>query len=325
MTKPRDAWMPLYVADYLADTGRLTTEGHGAYLLLLMDYWRNGPPPDDDETLGAITKLPPARWAKIKPVLSGFFTIEGGAWHQKRADEELAKAGRITDSRSAAGKVGATRRWGQRDSKPDGNPDDDGGGKRNGAATAKPMANAMAKPKQNDAPSPSQSPAAAAPDSSGSPRDPPTAAPPPAASPLAHSPGSAAEAQKRMEIGAKVLDAAGIDQARWVGNFALISAWLSANYDPELDILPAVRQCAARPGYTPPRSLGYFTAAIEEHWRQRALDIPAELRRPQPDRAPKPLRERRWERAVTRWIDGGCQGDKPKLEDFNDEPKPEAA
>lgn len=137
-------------------------------------------------------------------------------------------------------------------------------------------------------------------------------------------PDMAAEHQKRLEIGAKVLAEARIDEARWTGNFALISAWLAANYDPELDILPAVRHCAARPGYAPPRSLGYFTAAIEDHWRQRQLDIPASLRRPPP--APTRTRaEQRWDRAMTRWIDGGCNGPEPTLKQFSDQPQPTEA
>lgn len=107
MTKKTDTWMPLYVGDYLADTGRLTTEGHGAYLLLLMDYWRNGPPPDNDEQLASIVRLPLARWKKLRPNLALFFQIEAGLWRQKRAEQEMHKAGNISSGRSAA----ANARW----------------------------------------------------------------------------------------------------------------------------------------------------------------------------------------------------------------------
>ena len=52
--------MPLLVDKYLGDTQHLTTEQHGAYLLLLMTMWkRDGVPMVRDPQ---ITGLSPARW-----------------------------------------------------------------------------------------------------------------------------------------------------------------------------------------------------------------------------------------------------------------------
>ena len=70
-----DTWMPLYVDDYLGDTQRFNTEQHGAYILLIMDYWRNGPPPDDDGVLAQITRLDRTRWRKHRSILSTKFQI----------------------------------------------------------------------------------------------------------------------------------------------------------------------------------------------------------------------------------------------------------
>ena len=61
MTKKVDTWMPLLVDKYLGDTQHLTTEQHGAYLLLLMTMWkRDGVLMVRD--LPQITRLSPARW-----------------------------------------------------------------------------------------------------------------------------------------------------------------------------------------------------------------------------------------------------------------------
>lgn len=111
--KKTDIWMPLYIGDYLADTARLTTEQHGAYLLMLMDHWRNGPLPDDDDALAAVTKLPMPAWLRHKATLAGFFTVLDEKWFQKRLAEEKKRARAITAKRSVAGKAGAGKRWGR--------------------------------------------------------------------------------------------------------------------------------------------------------------------------------------------------------------------
>lgn len=115
MTAKVDIWMPLYVADYLSATSRLTTEQHGAYLLLLMDYWKNGPPPDNDGVLAQITKLSPDGWSNARTMLQGYFQQQSGQWLHSRVEQELAKANHNKEVNSRRGKAGADARYGKKD------------------------------------------------------------------------------------------------------------------------------------------------------------------------------------------------------------------
>ena len=100
--------MQLYVADYLGDTRHLTTEQHGAYLLLLMTMWRSdGVLPDNPEKLARIAGLTVSRWHKISADVLAFFTPCEGGFTQKRLSAELAIAEEKSSKRSASGKAGA--------------------------------------------------------------------------------------------------------------------------------------------------------------------------------------------------------------------------
>lgn len=101
-----DIWMPIYIGDYLGDTMRLSTEQHGAYLLMLMEYWRTGPLPDDDDELAEITKLDPERWQQHRKKLARFFVIEDGVWRQKRLERELEAAKNRRKAAAENGKKG---------------------------------------------------------------------------------------------------------------------------------------------------------------------------------------------------------------------------
>lgn len=110
--KKADVWMPLFVGDYLADTGHLSTVEHGAYLLLLMTAWlKGGALPDDSERLRRITRMERDDWLHAEPVLREFFVLaDDGTLHNARVDAELVRANRNIAQKSAAGKKSAEKR-----------------------------------------------------------------------------------------------------------------------------------------------------------------------------------------------------------------------
>lgn len=115
MSRP-DTWMPLYIGDYTADTLHLNTIQHGAYLLMIMHYWRKGPLPNDDGELAGIVRADKRTWLRdLAPVVRRFFTDEGGVLRHKRIDAEMGKAAVNIDQRRKAGIASAEKRKAERE------------------------------------------------------------------------------------------------------------------------------------------------------------------------------------------------------------------
>ena len=96
MSRP---WMPLYVADYLADTAHLGALESGVYLHLIMHYWLKGGLPDDAVQLAKISRVSLKQFNRLSPIIAPFF---GRGWTHKRIDQELEKSGEISKKRRDA-------------------------------------------------------------------------------------------------------------------------------------------------------------------------------------------------------------------------------
>lgn len=104
-------FMKLFVGDYLADTTDLTTEEHGAYLLLLMSMWRaGGKLPRADDKLAKLARCTPEVWSSIRSTVLSFFTIRGGSIRQKRLSAELARYDASACKARKAGKASGAKR-----------------------------------------------------------------------------------------------------------------------------------------------------------------------------------------------------------------------
>ncbi|EJM1491238.1 TPA: DUF1376 domain-containing protein [Escherichia coli] len=102
-------YMQLYIADYLADTMHLSAEEHGAYLLLMFNYWQTGKPIPKNR-LAKIARLTNERWANVEPSLQEFFCDNGEEWVHLRIEEDLASVREKLTKKSAAGKASVQAR-----------------------------------------------------------------------------------------------------------------------------------------------------------------------------------------------------------------------
>lgn len=100
-------FMQLYVGDYIRDTMDLSTEEHGAYLLLLMTMWSHGAKlPNDQNKLARIARLSPAKFKRVWAAIERFFTVEGDCITQGRLTKEHEKAKEKGQKRAEAGAKG---------------------------------------------------------------------------------------------------------------------------------------------------------------------------------------------------------------------------
>lgn len=94
---------------YLADTMHLSAEEHGAYLLLMFNYWQTGKPIPKNR-LAKIARLTNERWADVEPSLQEFFCDNGEEWVHLRIEEDLASVREKLTKKSAAGKASVQAR-----------------------------------------------------------------------------------------------------------------------------------------------------------------------------------------------------------------------
>lgn len=118
MSAKPDLWMPLYIADYLADTQDLSCEEHGAYLLLLMAAWmRAGRLPGDDRKLANIARCSAQQWKRARGVMA-YFKREGDEYIQPRLMAEYEHAVKVNEAQKENGKKGGRPRKDKTHQKP---------------------------------------------------------------------------------------------------------------------------------------------------------------------------------------------------------------
>lgn len=240
--------LPFFTDAYLADTRHLTSEEHGAYLLLLFCAWRTRgcALKDCDKTLARIAGLTPTKWRRLRPTISDFFEISGGFWRQKKLSAVYAdvteRVARNKANGAKGGKARAVESTAQRTTK---------------QTSPQP-------PKQNPQPTPQptlcDTQAAKTKTKSGQ-----------QASPIELKENQNAFEQAPEAWRAAVSAVCGPEIQLDDG---VLFQWAAADADVETDIVPTLKTLKyreiSRTG-RPPKTLGYFRAAVLEATANRLL------------------------------------------------------
>lgn len=107
-------YIPLYVADYEADTAHLTLEEDGAYTRLLRLCWRTPgcSVPDDPKWIMRKMRVSADDYYRvIEPIIDEFFTRGMGRVFSARLQVEMERVESTHKARSIAGKKGNEKRW----------------------------------------------------------------------------------------------------------------------------------------------------------------------------------------------------------------------
>lgn len=76
-----------------------------------MDYWKNGPPPDDDAILAQICRMSNDAWSNASSTIRAFFKHSNGHLVHSRIDREMGKAKEKKEAFVAKAKEAAKVRW----------------------------------------------------------------------------------------------------------------------------------------------------------------------------------------------------------------------
>ena len=139
----REAFLPLFVGDFLAATGEWEGEAQALYLLLLSHQWVLGSLPPQESALVRLTKYDRKRFAALWETVGTKFDEVDGRLKNLRLEQHRQHSHSVSRTRQQAGRRGAAARWGG----------DEGGGEADGKchefANGNGMANASGLPMAN--------------------------------------------------------------------------------------------------------------------------------------------------------------------------------